>query len=111
MATSTSEIVPAFDFTEANALPLAVRFKRCVERARELVAANGYQAICDFPCVPSGATEAEIRELEGRLGAISLPGEYRHFLAMSRYLKIEDGTKWAGWIMGVSTSLQSRGFP
>jgi hypothetical protein len=88
--------VPAFDFHPADALPLSERYRICLDRARELVAASGYAHYNDFPCVPSiGASESELQKLESGLG-ILLPREYRQFLAICRYLKIEDGTEVGG---------------
>lgn len=96
MATRTSKIVPPFDFTEAERLLLHNRFKRSLERARDLLAANGYQRFSDFPCVPTGASDAELKDLEKRLVGTSLPDEYRQFLKTSRYLKVDDGIEVGG---------------
>jgi hypothetical protein len=96
MATRTSKVVPTFDFTEAERLTLSERFARSLERARDLVEANGYQGFSDFPCLPAGATDAELKDLELRLTGASLPNEYRQFLMISRYLKINDGYEVGG---------------
>jgi hypothetical protein len=89
-------VIPAFDFSEAMALPLAQRFARSIQRARELVATNGYQRISDFPCIPMGATEAELSDFESRKLGARLPDEYRRFLSVCRYLKIDDGLEIGG---------------
>ena len=52
--------------------------------------------ISDFPCVPGGATEAELIEFEARKVGMRLPDEYRQFLPASRYLKIDDGLEVGG---------------
>ncbi|MHA3774815.1 SMI1/KNR4 family protein [Verrucomicrobiota bacterium sgz303538] len=96
MAEHTSKIVPAFDFSEAEALPLMERFKQCIARAAEHVAMSGYQDFCDFPCIPAGATEAELLDMEKRTIGQALPGEYRQFLTLCRYLKIDDGAEVGG---------------
>ena len=90
MASHTSRIVPAFDFTEATNLPISERFRVCLERARRLVDENGYQRLSDYPCVPNeGATESELNELEAML-EVPVPSEYRQFLSICRYLTIDD---------------------
>jgi hypothetical protein len=96
MAARSSKVVPHFDFTEAEGLSLPERFARSLERARELVAANGYQRFSDFPCVPAGASEAELKDFENRRVGTSLPDEYRQFLRVSRYLKVDDGIEIGG---------------
>ena len=94
MATTTTRIVPAFDFREAIALPLAERFRICIDRAQEIVS-DGYAMLCDAPCVPGGASETELEKMEAGLG-VQLPDEYRQFLTVCRYLKIDDGTEVGG---------------
>ena len=96
MATRTSKVVPPFDFTEAKELSLSERFARTLVRARELVAANGYQDFSEFPCLPEGASDAELDDFERRVVRTSLPDEYRRFLKISRYLKIGDGLEVGG---------------
>ena len=97
MTEHTSQIVPSFDFSEALALPVSQRFVRCIERAKRLIAENGYQDISDFPCVPTtGASEDELVHLSSELGA-ELPTEYRDFLSLCRYLKIDDGREVGGF--------------
>ena len=96
MAARTHKVVPPFDFTEAEGLSVPKRFARSLERAQELLAANGYQGFSDFPCIPAGASDAEVENLETRLVGTSLPDEYRTFLKMSRYLKIDDGIEIGG---------------
>lgn len=96
MAARTSKVVAPFDFTEAKRLSLSDRFARSLERARELVAANGYQGFSDFPCLPGGAFEAELKKLEERLAGVPFPDEYRAFLKVSRYLKIDEGIEIGG---------------
>ncbi len=96
MAEHTARIVPPFDFTEALALSVSERFTRCIDRARKLLAENGYQEISDFPCIPDiGATETELKQFESELGVV-LPEEYRAFLSTCRYLKIDDGLEVGG---------------
>jgi hypothetical protein len=96
MATHTSQIVPAFDFGPGEALPLSERFRICLDRAREIVAASGYGEYTDAPCVSSdGASESELQKMESGLG-VQLPAEYRQFLASCRYLKINDGMEVGG---------------
>jgi hypothetical protein len=96
MATHTSEVVPPFDFRAAEALPISERFHICLERARNIVAENGYGDFAEAPCVPdAGASEIELQEMETRLG-VPLPAEYRRFLALCRYLKMSDGTEIGG---------------
>ena len=63
---------------------------------RELLAANGYQGFSDFPCIPAGASDAELAEFEKRLVGAAFPDEYRAFLKMSRYLKVDDGIEIGG---------------
>lgn len=90
-------VVTPYDFSRALSLAVAERFALSLERARAIVVANGYQAISDFPCVPTiGASEAEIAKLESGLG-MRLPSEYRHFLTVCRYLKIDDGCEVGGF--------------
>ncbi|HEY1067723.1 MAG TPA: SMI1/KNR4 family protein [Pirellulales bacterium] len=60
-----------------------------------MLAKNGYQQFCEFPCLPTGANEEELQDAEAQLGA-PLPGEYREFLKLSRYLKIDDGMEVGG---------------
>jgi hypothetical protein len=98
MATHSSLIVPAFDFREAEGLPIEERFRISLDRAKILLAANGYQRFSSFPCIPSGATAAELHELEARLLGMALPREYRRFLGICRYLKIDDGTEIGGLV-------------
>lgn len=96
MASPTSKIIPPFDFSKAQSLSLANRYDVCLKRARAQVSANGYQCFSGFPCVPGGATDAELLSLEKRLAGVSLPVEYRQFLAVCRYLKIADGREIGG---------------
>lgn len=96
MATHTTKIVKPYDFSATSSLTVSERLARSLETARSLVISNGYQRLSDFPCVPTvGASEAEIAQLESELG-IPLPREYRQFLAVCRYLKIEDGREVGG---------------
>ena len=96
MATRTRKVVQPFDFTEAEGLSVPERFERSLERARELLAANGYQGFSNFPCIPAGASDAELADFESRLVGASLPDEYHAFLKMSRYLKVDDGIEIRG---------------
>jgi SMI1 / KNR4 family (SUKH-1) len=96
MASVTSHVIPPFDFDRALCFSLADRFQICLKRARELVEANGYAAISKAPCVPDqGASAAEIRQLESNFET-RLPSEYREFLSICRYLKIDDGKELGG---------------
>lgn len=70
MGKYTNEIVEPYDFTEALALSVRVRF--------------------------CGATESELTNLERNLG-VQLPVEYRDFLTLCRYLKIADGCEIGGF--------------
>ena len=56
----------------------------------------GYQGFSDFPCIPAGASDAELKDFEQRLVGTPLPDEYRQFLKMSRYLKVGDGIEVGG---------------
>jgi hypothetical protein len=97
MATHTNTIVERYDFSEAMALTVSQRMTGSIEKARERVAQSGYQQFSDFPCVPAiGATETELAQLEGDIGR-SLPSEYRGFLSLCRYLKIDDGCEIGGF--------------
>lgn len=96
MTHHTNILVPRYDFSAALALTVDERLARSLASARRLVAANGYQAFSDYPCVPeSGASEEELATLESNLGR-TLPGEYRKFLSRCRYLKIDDGWEIGG---------------
>lgn len=96
MATHTSEVVPPFDFSDAEALPISERFRICLERVRAIVAENGYGNYAEAPCIPdAGASETELQKMETDLGA-PLPSEYRRFLALCRYLKLSDGLEVGG---------------
>jgi hypothetical protein len=91
-----NKIVPRFDFSDAIGFSLPQRFSRSLEKARDRVEQSGYQGISEFPCVPfKGACEEELAKLETTLG-IQLPAEYRQFLAITRYLKIDDGREVGG---------------
>ena len=96
MSKHTAKVVPPFDFTDAERLSLPDRLARSLERARLLLSANGYQGFSDFPCIPTGASEAELATFESRLGGTPLPHEYREFLKLSRYVKIDDGIEIGG---------------
>jgi hypothetical protein len=90
-------VLPAFDFSPADELSCADRFAAILKTARSLVAQNGYQDFSDFPCVPNtGATDDELAGLETTLG-IPLPKEYRSFLKIARYIKIDDGCEIGGF--------------
>ena len=96
MASHPSRIVPLFDFREAKALSSLERFSHCLDQAK-CITASGYQGISDYPCVPEiGASESELKELEAQLG-VPLPAEYRQFLSICRYLKIDDGCEVGGF--------------
>ena len=85
------------------------RFERSIERARRLVESNGYQDLCDFPCIPSGASDAELEALEK--AGMPLPDEYRQFLTRCRYLKLDDGLEVGGFARGAVTGRHLRGSP
>lgn len=92
----TNEVVEPYDFSEALTLDIDERFRRCIEKAKDLVTENGYQEIRDFPCLPiTGGTQDELATMEATLGC-ELPPEYRRFLAKHRYLKIDDGLEIGG---------------
>jgi hypothetical protein len=96
VASHTSKVLPAFDFRVAEALPISQRIVTCLERAREIVAENGYGDYAQAPCVPdAGASEIELQVMETQLG-VPLPAEYRRFLSICRYLKLSDGTEIGG---------------
>ena len=97
MTIYSSEIVTEFDFSSALKLTLDQRFRHCLNSAKEIVHKSGYQEISDFPCVPDiGASVDEIEGLEKDLGT-PLPSEYRAFLSICRYLKLEDGFEIGGF--------------
>ena len=97
MTTHTNQIVQPYDFSQALSLSVPQRFARSLDRARSIIAANGYQRFSHFPCVPEvGGTESEISQRESALGR-SLPPEYRDFLTICRYLKIDDGCEVGGF--------------
>jgi hypothetical protein len=96
MATYTNKAVLSYDFSPATFLTVSERFASSLKLARSISIANGYQSVSDFPCVPDvGASESEISSLEFTIG-IRLPAEYREFLAICRYLRIEDGCEIGG---------------
>lgn len=96
MADHTSIILPEFNFRSAEELPIAERFRICLEQARKIAAENRYDAYAEAPCVPTvGGSETELTEMESLLG-IDLPTEYRQFLSVCRYLKIDDGREVGG---------------
>ena len=97
MTTHTNRIVQPYDFSQALPLSVPLRFAHSLDRARSVVAASEYQRFSDFPCVPEvGGTESEISQLESVLGR-PLPPEYRAFLTICRYLKIDDGCEIGGF--------------
>jgi len=98
MATTTNQFVPRYDFKPAEALPIETRFEESLRLARVLVAA-GYQELCDFPCIPGGASEDELDRLEASL-SVQLPKEFRQFLRLHRYLKMGDGFEIGGLTNG-----------
>jgi hypothetical protein len=90
------QVLPDFDFSPAHELTCEDRFAAVLDTARSLVARNGYQGFSDFSCIPdTGATTDELAALETELG-IPLPTEYRQFLMMARYIKIDDGCEIGG---------------
>ena len=98
MTKHTNQVVAPYNFSDALALNLSERISRSLGRAREIVEQqDGYQSICNFPCVPNtGASEEELTKLEIELGR-PLPIEYRALLAKCRYLKIDDGCEIGGF--------------
>lgn len=97
MTPTDNRYVPDFDFREAKSLPLIERFHASIKRARLRLRRSGYQKVCGFPCIPEhGATDSELRGLETALH-LPLPDEYRLFLALHRYLKIDDGYEIGGF--------------
>jgi hypothetical protein len=96
VAKHTNKIVEPFDFSQALRLSLPQRFSHSLDRARSIIAASDYQDISNFPCVPEqGGSEVEISQRESILGR-PLPPEYRAFLSICRYLKIDDGCEIGG---------------
>ncbi len=90
------QVLPEFDFSTANAMTCSDRIASALIGARSLVSRNGYQQLADFPCVPdTGSTSDELAVLEIELEAL-LPTEYRQFLTIARYLKIDDGCEIGG---------------
>lgn len=97
MAVHTSKVVPAFDFSKALKLSVSDRIQQSLSVAREIAQESGYGDVSSFPCVPgAGASEAEIKKLEAGLG-VPIPPEYRQFLAVCRYLKLDDGREVGGF--------------
>ena len=85
-----NQVIPAFDFSDVAALSVEERIARSIERARELIAKYGLAQFHDAPMIPHGATADELAVLERELG-VSLPPEYRVFLARHRSLLLDDG--------------------
>jgi hypothetical protein len=75
----------------------------CVGRVRDRLVADGCWDLLDLPPVPvSGASEAELQQLESQLG-VALPAEYRAFLRQWRYLHMGAGLQvWGFDHAGVS---------
>ena len=96
MTRYTNKVVRQFDFGPAASLPLEERFETCIERARALAETSGYQRISDFPCVPGGATDGELRAFAAEFPLGALPAEYLAFLSSCRYLKLDDGLEIGG---------------
>lgn len=97
MASHSQDVVPKFDFCEAHGLSVSKRIRKCVREARQILRMNGYQKLCDYPCIPEcGASSTELRELESDLG-VSAPNEYRAFLEQHRYIKLDDGLEIGGF--------------
>jgi hypothetical protein len=82
-------VVPHFDFAEPLGLTLADRLSRVSIRARSRRRAS-YEEDLGAPCVPDGASDAELSALGRQLG-IPLPNEYAAFLRLHRYLLLSDG--------------------
>ncbi len=95
MASTSNYYVPRYNFRRALTLSVEARHSASIQKATRLLARSGYQRHCDFPCVPPGASEAELQHLEKTL-TISLPAEFRQFLLQHRYLKIGDGCEVGG---------------
>ncbi len=91
---SHNQVIPQFDFSEAQALTLEERITTAMNRAGELLKASGYQEITEAPCIPGPATAEELRAMETSLGP--LPLEYHTFLQMHRYLLLDDGSEVGG---------------
>lgn len=97
MANSTNDVVPPFDFTAALQLTPDERMLRCVDRVRQRHLAQHQWDLFGLPPVPdSGASEAELSQLETELG-VPLPAEYGSFLRRWKYLVLDDGYRIWGF--------------
>ncbi|MEX2169712.1 MAG: SMI1/KNR4 family protein [Pirellulales bacterium] len=103
MATHTNHVVPAFNFDDALQHTSDERVRLCVDNVRDRLFRGELWCCFDIPPVPSsGATEEELQRLESNLG-VTLPGEYRLFLAHWRYLDLGFGRRiWGFDHQGVS---------
>jgi hypothetical protein len=94
MASTTSKIVPPFDFSAAEKLTVAERIDQSLAKARELVA--------DLPelfypyVYDAGVPEDELARYEAAISR-PLPPEYRLFLSKCRYALIDDGMEIGGF--------------
>lgn len=91
-----NQVIPAFDFSDAEALSVDERISVSVERARATIAEFGLAQFHDAPMIPPGASEEEIALLERQLG-VALPAEYKRFLGSYRYLLLDDGFSIGGF--------------
>jgi hypothetical protein len=91
------DLIPPYDFTEAISLSLDERFRRCIDRARELHQLWGLEEDDIVPPVPAdGASDEVIGNWEQTYGE-RLPTEYRQFLSRCRHLLLSDGFRIYGF--------------
>lgn len=91
MSGRPNRVIEDFDFTEALRLAPLDRMRGAVALARQRLIDQGAIGYFMIPPIPDhGATEAELRDLELRVGT-RLPDEYAAFLRSWRYLIIDDG--------------------
>jgi hypothetical protein len=91
----TQEVLPDFDFSEADSLSATERIERSIDLARELAADY---PMCDGipPVSDAAATSNEIDALEADLG-VSIPSDLRAFWRCCRYLCLNDGMNIGGF--------------
>lgn len=88
--TKVTQLLPPFDFAQAQRLPLSERINTCIHTLRLKHLAYNLDNLFDFPLIPrSGASTHELEMLEDELG-IKLPLEYRYLLSQYRY--VSNGT-------------------
>ena len=91
----TQQMLPDFDFSEAESLSAADRIDRCIALARNF--AVDHLMYDDIPPISEcGATSDEIDALESAVG-VSIPPELRLFWNRCRYLCLDDGINIGGF--------------